>query len=118
MSSERNPHAAKNVPLGAFIILGITYMLVMLGLAWFTAAAGANAFFIWTIATLGIVPIFYLPYLMLKGDSNYERSSMTQFMQQGINIEHGHSSGGTALIQMLIVPVCILVFLAGILILL
>ena len=115
--SERNPNAAKNVPLSAFILLAVTYLLVMLGLAWFCAAGDPNALFIWFIATLGIMPIFYLPYHMLKGDTKYERSSMTHFIQEGINIEHGHATGAAALVQMLVVPVCVLIFLAGILIL-
>jgi hypothetical protein len=111
--SERNPNAAANIPLGAFVMLAVTYFVVMAGLALATAHDGI-ARFIWVIATLGIVPIFYLPYRMLKGDPGYARSTMDELMENGINTEQGHATGCAALIQMMVVPVCVWVFLLGI----
>jgi hypothetical protein len=114
MSSERNQYAAANVPLQAFVILGIAYLIMMSGLALFAAHDGITRL-IMLFATAGVIPIFVLPIWMLKGDRNYERSSMDQFMDEGINIEHGHATGPAALTQMLLVPVCVWVFLLGIL---
>jgi hypothetical protein len=41
-------------------------------------------------------------------DEKAERPSFARFMEQGMQTMTGHSSGGAVLVQMLVVPVCLI----------
>jgi hypothetical protein len=59
-----------------------------------------------TISALFLVAYFTVPALFLRQEQkNGRRPSLDRFMRDGIETLTGHSTGGAALVQMLIVPV-------------
>jgi hypothetical protein len=116
MSSEQNPRAAVNIPLAAYVTLGITYLLLMIGLALFTVGDGPS-WLVWVVATLGASPLIILPIYMMAMDKNYVRSTMDQFLEFGINTPYGNCGGKAAMVQMMVVPTSIVLGLLLMLIL-
>ena len=97
--------AAPDVAAGVGIAIVASYVALILVFFAFFAGSLLAAFVI-TIAA-GFVAIFFaIPRIFfgLEPDTS-RRPSFSTFMHQGMETLTGHSSGGAALVQMVIVPV-------------
>jgi len=97
--------AAPDVPavVGKLIIASYAGLLIAFTLA---TVASAQSIFAVIIAAMFMVAFFTVPALFLREEpKNGARPSFDRFMRDGMGTLTGHSSGGAALVQMLIVPV-------------
>lgn len=97
--------AADDVPAGVGGLLVAAYCALLAALA-FTAVASRESAFAVAIAALFLVAFFTVPRIFFKVEpARGKRPSLDRFMHDGMETLTGHSSGGAALVQMLIVPV-------------
>jgi len=97
--------AADDVPAGVGGLLVAAYCALLAALA-FTAVASRESAFAIVIAALFLVAFFTVPRIFFGVEpTRGKRPSLDRFMHDGMETLTGHSSGGAALVQMLIVPV-------------
>lgn len=97
--------AAPDIPVTVGALLFASYLGLIAALAIATAGPGQSAFAL-VIAGLFVVAFFTVPRLILSQEPDQsERVSMERFMATGLETYTGHCSGGSALVQILIVPV-------------
>ena len=97
--------AAPDVPASVAMLIVGSYALLLGSFALATVAS-ANSIFMITIAALFLVAYFTVPWLFFRQEPGRgARPSFDRFMREGIDTFTGHSSGGAALVQMMIVPV-------------
>ena len=97
--------AAPDVPaaVGKLIILAYVALIAAFALA---TAASAHSIYMITISALFVVVFFTVPWLFFRQErSSGARPAFDRFMREGMDTLTGHSTGGAALVQMLIVPV-------------
>ena len=111
---ERPRSAVPDVPasVGKLIIAAYAGLLGSLSLA--TVGSG-NSIFMIVIAAVFMVAFFSVPWVFLSQEpQDARRPALDQFMREGMGTLTGHSTGGAALIQMLVVPVCLTIGVLGI----
>lgn len=97
--------AAPDVPAGVGALIVGSYLSLIAAFA-FATAGSAHSIFMITISALFVVTFFTVPRIFLKVEpKSGRRSTLEQFLAEGMDTLTGHSSGGAALVQMLIVPV-------------
>jgi len=111
LAAERpNPSPAPAVPdippaVGGIIIGAYVALLAALAVA--TTVPGQSLFAI-GIAAFFLCMFFAVPAVFLGMDQGDRRPpTLRRFMANGMQTMTGHSSGGAALVQMLVVPVCL-----------
>ncbi len=103
-SSAPTP-ATPDVPaaLGWLIVASYAALLGSFALA---TVASSHSMFMVVICGFFLVVYFTVPWLLLQQEPNAgPRPSFDRFMSHGMETFTGHSSGGAALVQMLLVPV-------------
>lgn len=106
--------AAQDIPVvvGKMIVGSYVAMLGAFALA--TIASSYSIFMI-TISALFLIAFFTVPWLFLRQERNDAvRPGFDRFLRDGMETLTGHSSGGAALIQMMIVPVLLTLGVAAI----
>ena len=99
--------AAPDVPASVGGLIAAAYIGLIGALALATARTADTAFVI-AIAALFVAVFLAVPRLFFAVEPRGRtRPSLTRFMHQGLHTYTGHSSGAAALVQMLIVPVCL-----------
>ena len=97
--------AAADVPAGVGVLIVGAYASLVAAFAFATAGSGHSIFMI-TISALFVVAFFTVPRIFLKVEpKGGHRPSLDRFLAEGMETLTGHSSGGAALVQILIVPV-------------
>ncbi|MFL6846577.1 MAG: hypothetical protein ACJ8ER_17060 [Allosphingosinicella sp.] len=97
--------AAPDVPAAAGGLLVASYLSLIGAFALVTAGSGRSLFAI-AICLFFVAMFFAVPLAFLKVEPKQgRRVSFDRFMSGGMETLTGHSSGGAALVQMLIVPV-------------
>ncbi len=78
----------------------------LFGVFFLTMASGGEATFMIVVSALYAVIFFAVPRIFLKveGDRS-RRPDLARFMREGIDTWTGHMSGGSALVQIFVVPV-------------
>jgi hypothetical protein len=97
--------AAPDVPAAVGKLIIASYVTL---LGSFALATVASAYSIYTtvICALFLVAYFTVPWLFFKQERvEGRRPTLESFMQDGMQTMTGHSTGGEALVQMMIVPV-------------
>ncbi|HEX8533814.1 MAG TPA: hypothetical protein VF662_06570 [Allosphingosinicella sp.] len=97
--------AAPDVPaaVGKLIVCSYVGLLGAFALA---TVASSYSIYMMTISALFLVAYFTVPWLFFRQEPGQEaRPSFDRFMQNGMETLTGHSTGGAALVQMMIVPV-------------
>lgn len=97
--------AAPDVPAAVGKLIAGSYVTL---LAAFALATVASSYSVYTIVICAgfLVAYFSVPWLFFRQErSSGKRPSLEAFMQDGMETLTGHSSGGAALVQMMIVPV-------------
>ena len=97
--------AAPDVPAGVGSMIVGSYVALI---GAFTLATVASAYSVFMIAVVGVflAAFFTVPWLFLKLEPQQgRRPTVGAFLRQGMDTLTGHSGGGAALVQMLIVPV-------------
>jgi hypothetical protein len=80
--------------------------VVLVGTFALATIASAYSVYMITISFSFLVAYFAVPWLFLRQEpKSGRRPSLDRFMRDGIDTFTGHSSGGAALIQMMIVPI-------------
>lgn len=105
--------AAPDVPGGVGLLIVLCYGALVAALAAASVASRESAFAI-VVAALFLVAFFTVPRLFFgiePGDGR--RQSLDGFLHEGMETMTGHSSGGAALVQMLIVPVLLTLGIAA-----
>ncbi len=93
------------VPATVGVLIVGSYV-ALLGAFAVATIASAYSLYMLTIAAMFLVAFFTVPVLFLRQERNCgKRPSFDRFMQDGMSTLTGHSTGGDALVQMLIVPV-------------
>lgn len=111
------PGAAPDVPAAAGAFLVAVYASLLAILAIGTTGSGKSLLAI-VVAAFFLFMFFAVPAVFFGvADEKAERPSFARFMEQGMQTMTGHSSGGAVLVQMLVVPVCLIfgMLLTGIL---
>lgn len=99
--------AAPDLPAAAGIFLVIAYGAILALLAVATAGSGQSLLVI-GIAAFFLFMFFSVPAVFLGIEREAgPRPTLGRFLEQGMQTLTGHSSGGEALVQMLVVPVCL-----------
>jgi hypothetical protein len=97
--------SAPDVPGGVGVLIVAAYVSLIASLALAAVASRESAFMI-VIAALFLVAFFTVPRIFLRVEPKAgRRPSLDRFMHDGMETLTGHSTGGAALVQMLIVPV-------------
>jgi hypothetical protein len=97
--------AAADVPaaVGGLIVASYAALLGSFALA---TVASAQSVFMIVICGFFLLAYFTVPYLFFRQEPKASpRPSLGLFMRQGMDTFTGRSSGGAALVQMLVVPV-------------
>lgn len=101
----RSEPAIADVPPGAGYLLCAAYLGLMAALALATVAPGPSALAI-VVALFFVGMFFAVPRVMLVQEGGKkECPTLEQFLTKGMMTYTGYSTGGAALVQMLIVPV-------------
>ena len=97
--------AAPEIPAAVGGLIAASYAALIAALAVATVSS-AESIFVIVIAALFVVAFFTVPriFFAVERDSG-ARSSLDDFLRNGINTFTGHNSGKAALVQMLVVPV-------------
>ena len=97
--------AAPDVPAAVGGIIAASYAGLIAALAVATVGS-AESIFVIVIAALFVIAFFTVPriFFAVERDSG-ARTSLDDFLNNGINTFTGHNSGKAALVQMLVVPV-------------
>lgn len=97
--------AAPDVPASAGRLIVGSYAGLLGAFALATVASAYSIYMI-TISALFLIAYFTVPWLFLRQEPGQgARPSFDRFMREGMETLTGHSTGGAALVQMLIVPV-------------
>jgi hypothetical protein len=97
--------SAPDVPAAAGRMLLASYAALIGAFALVTAGSASSIFAI-VICLFFVTMFFAVPRLFLAVEPKQQgRVSLGDFMRQGMQTLAGHSSGGAALVQMMIVPV-------------
>jgi hypothetical protein len=97
--------AAPDVPAAVGMLIASSYALLLGTFALATIASAYSVYMI-TISALFMVAFFAIPWLFLRQEPGKGvRPSFDRFMRDGMQTMTGHSTGGAALVQMLVVPV-------------
>ena len=97
--------AAPDVPAAVGKLIVCSYVMLLGAFAVATVASAYSIFMI-TISALFLVAYFTVPWLLFRQEPRHgARPTFNGFMRQGIETLTGHSTGGAALVQILIVPV-------------
>ncbi|HEU0133605.1 MAG TPA: hypothetical protein VFR28_02190 [Allosphingosinicella sp.] len=97
--------SAPDVAAGVGRLIVAAYCGLIAAFAAATAGSGESLFAI-AIAALFLAAFFTVPRLILAQElESGPRPSFERFLAEGMETLTGHSSGGAALVQMLIVPV-------------
>jgi hypothetical protein len=103
--AQRATPAAPDVPAAVGRLIVGSYV-ALLGAFALATVASAHSVFTTVICAGFLVAYFTVPWLFFRQErSGGERPTLEAFMQDGMDILTGHSSGGAALVQMMIVPV-------------
>jgi hypothetical protein len=109
--SERevdHPGAAPDVPAAAGLALVAVYATLLAVLAVGTTGSGESLLAI-VVASFFLVMFFAIPAVFLGvADEKAHRPSFARFVEQGMQTANGHSDGRAALVQMLVVPLCLI----------
>jgi hypothetical protein len=93
------------ISVGKLIIASYAALLGALGLA--TVASAFSVFMI-VICSLFTVAYFTVPWLFFRQEPKFrDRPTLDRFMRDGMETPTGHSTGRAALVQMLVIPVCL-----------
>ena len=97
--------AAPDVPAAVGVMIAASYAGLIVALAVATAGSGKSIFAI-VIAALFVTIFFTVPriFFSVERDSGV-RASFDDFLSKGMDTLTGHSSGTSALVQMLIIPI-------------
>jgi hypothetical protein len=80
--------------------------VALLGTFALATVASAHSIYMITICALFLMAYFTVPWLFLKQEPKVlRRPTLDRFMRNGMETLTGHSTGGAALVQMMIVPV-------------
>lgn len=97
--------AAPDVPAAVGKLIIGSYVTLLGTFALATVASTYSIYMI-VISALFLVAYFTVPWLFLKQERSVGlRPTLESFMQNGMETLTGHSTGGAALVQMIIVPV-------------
>jgi hypothetical protein len=101
---QRPTPAAPDVPAAVGVAIVAVYA-ALIGIFFLTLAGSAEAAFAIVISALYLAIFFAVPALFLKVENSpARRPTMARFMATGMETCTGHMSGGSALIQIFIVP--------------
>lgn len=101
----RSEPAIADVPPGVGYLLCAAYLGLMAALAFATVAPGPSALAI-VVALFFVGMFFAVPRIMLDQEGvKKDCTTLERFLAAGMMTYTGHSTGGAALVQMLIVPV-------------
>ncbi|PWG01721.1 hypothetical protein [Sphingosinicella humi] len=108
-AAERAPvygaPAAPDVPVAVGGLIVAAYVSLIATFAVATVASRESIFMI-VVAGFFLFMFFAVPRLFFKYEADHGvRQSFSRFMSEGMQTFTGHSAGGAALVQMLIVPV-------------
>lgn len=108
-ASDREPvygePAAPDVPVAVGGLIAAAYGSLIAAFAVATVASRESIFMI-VVAAFFLFMFFSVPRLFFKYEADHDaRPSLSRFMSEGMQTFTGRSSGGAALVQMLIVPV-------------
>lgn len=105
--------SAPDVPGAVGGLIAASYVTLIGALALATTASPASIFAI-LIAVFFVAIFFAVPRIFFAVEpSHARRPQLGQFMRQGMETLTGHSSGGAALVQMLVVPICLTLGVLG-----
>ena len=97
--------AAPEIPAAVGLMICGIYLALMAALAFATVGSGKSLLAI-VVALFFVMMFFSVPAVFLGIDAEGDtRRSLSRFMEQGMETLTGHSTGGAALVQMLVVPV-------------
>jgi hypothetical protein len=97
--------AAPDVPAAVGKLIVASYA-GLLGAFAFATVASAYSVYMITISGLFLVAYFTVPWLFLRQEpKGAARPSFERFLREGMDTLTGRSTGGAALVQMLVVPV-------------
>ncbi len=97
--------AAPDVPAAVGGLIVAAYVSLIAAFALATVASRESIFMI-VVAAFFVFMFFSVPRLFFRFEADHGvRRSFSRFMSDGMQTFTGHSSGGAALVQMLIVPV-------------
>ena len=99
--------SAPDVPGAVGGLIAASYVALIAALALATMGSPTSIFAI-VIASIFVAIFFIVPRIFFAVEPNPgRRPAFDQFMHQGMETLTGHSSGRAALVQMLVVPVCL-----------
>jgi Flp pilus assembly protein TadB len=102
VSSPAAPELAGGV---GGLLLG-TYAMLLGALALATVGSAKSLFAV-VIAGFFVLMFFAVPAVFFHVEGGGKRPNFDRFLAQGMDTLTGHTSAGAALVQMLIVPVCL-----------
>ena len=95
--------AVPDVPAEVGVVMVVSYALLVGLLALATAGSGRSLESIVVVAFF-LFMFFAVPAIFLGIERVEKRPSMGRFFEQGMQTLNGHSTAGSALVQMLVVP--------------
>ena len=99
--------AAPDVPASVGGLIAASYVTLIAALAIATTGSPLSTFAI-VIAAFFVVMFFAVPRIFFGVEpQGGRRPALGQFIRDGMDTLTGHSSGSAALVQMLVVPVCL-----------
>jgi len=99
--------AAPDMPVAAGLFLVAIYGVLLAMLAIGTTGSGRSLFAI-GVDVFFLFMFFTIPAAFLGlGNGGRRHPSLSRFMEDGMQTLTGHTTGGEALVQMLIVPLCL-----------
>ncbi len=103
---EARPAAAvPDVPTAVGVMLAGSYF-ALIGVCFATLAGSAEALFAIVVSGLYVLVYCGVPWIFLRIEGGRDRRpSLAEFMRDGLDTATGRSTGGAALVQMLVVPV-------------
>jgi hypothetical protein len=105
--------SAPDVPAAVGGMIAASYVMLVGTFALATVASAYSVYMI-TISFVCLAAYFTVPWLFLRQEpKSGRRPSLDRFMRDGMDTFTGHSSGGAALVQMMIVPVLLTLGAAG-----
>ena len=105
--------AAPDVPASVGGMIAASYA-VLLGTFGLATLASAYSLYTFAICVVFLVAFFTVPWLFFRQELSLgARPSLDRFMRQGMETLTGHSTGGAALVQMMIVPVMLTLGVIG-----
>jgi hypothetical protein len=99
--------AVPDVPAAIGLGMIAVYTTIVALFALTIATAGQGPFMI-AIDLMFLAAFFTVPIIILKAEKDpARRPSMSRFLAQGMQTYTGHISGGGAITQMFVVPICL-----------